>query len=114
LFLSALLFLSVGRFGQGPGGVALADRSRRRLHAGLLFHLVDDADGKIGQVVVVEVDFAVWGFFEISVLPERLAEAGFGGFPGVDDDFVLRSEEHTSELQSLAYLVCRLLLEKKK
>src|SRR2546423_11280877 len=27
---------------------------------------------------------------------------------------VLRSEEHTSELQSLAYLVCRLLLEKKK
>src|SRR2546425_9485522 len=28
--------------------------------------------------------------------------------------FELRSEEHTSELQSLAYLVCRLLLEKKK
>src|SRR2546425_8705136 len=27
---------------------------------------------------------------------------------------VTRSEEHTSELQSLAYLVCRLLLEKKK
>src|SRR2546425_6702861 len=30
--------------------------------------------------------------------------------PGVE----VRSEEHTSELQSLAYLVCRLLLEKKK
>src|SRR5687767_3199498 len=29
-------------------------------------------------------------------------------------DFSRRSEEHTSELQSLAYLVCRLLLEKKK
>src|SRR2546425_8214450 len=28
--------------------------------------------------------------------------------------FSSRSEEHTSELQSLAYLVCRLLLEKKK
>src|SRR5205823_12476428 len=28
--------------------------------------------------------------------------------------FPARSEEHTSELQSLAYLVCRLLLEKKK
>src|SRR5687767_15249182 len=27
---------------------------------------------------------------------------------------ITRSEEHTSELQSLAYLVCRLLLEKKK
>src|SRR2546425_6787177 len=31
-----------------------------------------------------------------------------------DDHVVTRSEEHTSELQSLAYLVCRLLLEKKK
>src|SRR2546423_6490012 len=30
------------------------------------------------------------------------------------DRDVPRSEEHTSELQSLAYLVCRLLLEKKK
>src|SRR5687767_15632035 len=29
-------------------------------------------------------------------------------------DATVRSEEHTSELQSLAYLVCRLLLEKKK
>src|ERR1035441_1532936 len=28
--------------------------------------------------------------------------------------FVIRSEEHTSELQSLRHLVCRLLLEKKK
>src|SRR5687767_15446098 len=28
-----------------------------------------------------------------------------------DTDFQIRSEEHTSELQSLAYLVCRLLLE---
>src|SRR2546425_8739267 len=42
--------------------------------------------------------------------------------PGVNDDAgeiqplraLERSEEHTSELQSLAYLVCRLLLEKKK
>src|SRR5687767_15752777 len=32
----------------------------------------------------------------------------------VGDLLVRRSEEHTSELQSLAYLVCRLLLEKKK
>src|ERR1041384_7515296 len=30
----------------------------------------------------------------------------------VDGDILMRSEEHTSELQSLAYLVCRLLLEK--
>src|SRR2546425_8887134 len=38
------------------------------------------------------------------VIPDILANAGG----------VTRSEEHTSELQSLAYLVCRLLLEKKK
>src|SRR5437899_9931859 len=31
-----------------------------------------------------------------------------------EDPPVLRSEEHTSELQSLRHLVCRLLLEKKK
>src|SRR3989441_9781320 len=37
-------------------------------------------------------------------------EAVTGKPSGLD----LRSEEHTSELQSLAYLVCRLLLEKKK
>src|SRR5262245_64455846 len=39
---------------------------------------------------------------------KRLA-AAFG-----DQLVVLRSEEHTSELQSLRHLVCRLLLEKKK
>src|SRR3712207_7186969 len=31
-----------------------------------------------------------------------------------DPEFLERSEEHTSELQSRQYLVCRLLLEKKK
>jgi hypothetical protein len=32
--------------------------------------------------------FAVGGLFEISLLPERQAEAGVRGFLGVDDDFV--------------------------
>src|SRR3712207_8957795 len=32
----------------------------------------------------------------------------------LDAELLLRSEEHTSELQSRQYLVCRLLLEKKK
>src|SRR2546425_8498644 len=40
-------------------------------------------------------------------------EAVVDGDHGHHDDRE-RSEEHTSELQSLAYLVCRLLLEKKK
>src|SRR6266404_4295473 len=34
--------------------------------------------------------------------------------PARTPSVLARSEEHTSELQSLAYLVCRLLLEKKK
>src|SRR5205823_8796256 len=38
---------------------------------------------------------------------DRLVHATYAADKG-------RSEEHTSELQSLAYLVCRLLLEKKK
>src|SRR5256885_4078474 len=33
---------------------------------------------------------------------------------GLSDQFIRRSEEHTSELQSPCNLVCRLLLEKKK
>src|SRR5205823_15086246 len=41
---------------------------------------------------------------------QRLGHEGRRRVPEGDD----RSEEHTSELQSLAYLVCRLLLEKKK
>src|SRR5258707_9379842 len=40
------------------------------------------------------------------------------GYPATSDpaqrNYVMRSEEHTSELQSRQYLVCRLLLEKKK
>src|ERR1035438_9925202 len=34
--------------------------------------------------------------------------------PGIQTNPAQRSEEHTSELQSLRHLVCRLLLEKKK
>src|ERR1035441_3980269 len=55
-------------------------------------------------------------------LRERADHAGPNGPPRPCDDQHLaslharlsRSEEHTSELQSLRHLVCRLLLEKKK
>src|SRR5687767_15462839 len=43
-----------------------------------------------------------------------LANRPLVGHRQADFSIKLRSEEHTSELQSLAYLVCRLLLEKKK
>src|SRR2546423_11962175 len=47
------------------------------------------------------------------VQPEHLLLVGEPR-PLEGDARAVRSEEHTSELQSLAYLVCRLLLEKKK
>src|SRR3989441_4493011 len=59
-----------------------------------------------------------------AALYQALGAAGLAGDSGArvppllawDHDLrvLVRSEEHTSELQSLAYLVCRLLLEKKK
>src|SRR5687767_15517711 len=72
-------------------------------HAGGLVHLAESVEGQA-------VGFA-YAFPAIR-----------GGTPHLHSDMLAvvpeyqqrRSEEHTSELQSLAYLVCRLLLEKKK
>src|SRR3712207_7777736 len=55
---------------------------------------------------------------ELSGRAGRPGEGGAGEDRGADGQAVRRSgersEEHTSELQSRQYLVCRLLLEKKK
>src|SRR5690625_6635884 len=45
---------------------------------------------------------------------ERVAAGGVAIDPDVVSQVLVRSEEHTSELQSRGHLVCRLLLEKKK
>src|SRR5438445_6502111 len=52
---------------------------------------------------------ALGGFFEVA--PVFLHLLGLGEIELLE---IARSEEHTSELQSRQYLVCRLLLEKKK
>src|SRR5205823_7670206 len=65
-----------------------------------------------------KIPYLFWGVFIVMLvlqplygwLTSRFPRAVF--LPWVYGFF--RSEEHTSELQSLAYLVCRLLLEKKK
>src|SRR3712207_8154363 len=49
----------------------------------------------------------------LGAVEDRVAEAFVHG-RGVPYSAYHRSEEHTSELQSRQYLVCRLLLEKKK
>src|SRR2546425_9374964 len=53
-----------------------------------------------------KITFELSGFKTVAI---NAFELGIGFVARTD-----RSEEHTSELQSLAYLVCRLLLEKKK
>src|SRR5687767_8272992 len=75
------------------------------------YHLAKELHQSGAKLVVTDID------------PERVKRvvSEFAATPiGADDiysvraDIFARSEEHTSELQSLAYLVCRLLLEKKK
>src|SRR3712207_7955598 len=59
-----------------------------------------------GVFKMVVYGFVLWGLALLGIrLPFELPRWLF---------LVLRSEEHTSELQSRQYLVCRLLLEKKK
>src|SRR5205823_12694583 len=57
---------------------------------------------------------APWAYLDDAPLEERRSRAVSlrRTLPEKDGDLgALRSEEHTSELQSLAYLVCRLLLD---
>src|SRR2546425_7785845 len=88
LFPYTTLFRSHGDRLRGPGERG-ADVGR---------HVV----GALGVVLVV----GVLGGDAVGPALQVAEDRGIG--------VLLRSEEHTSELQSLAYLVCRLLLEKKK
>src|SRR5256885_12046139 len=85
LFPYTTLFRSMGLEAEGHVGIA-PTKIRLRLSTYPSVTLVDDAEG--GRTGIVTVG------------------------PGVS--FPVRSEEHTSELQSPCNLVCRLLLEKKK
>src|SRR5205823_10989374 len=93
LFPYTTLFRSVRDFGchlvEVTGGEPLA----RREVFGLIRELCD-----LGYEVLIETG----GFISIEDVDDRAQ---------IILDVKCRSEEHTSELQSLAYLVCRLLLE---
>src|SRR5205823_7557458 len=70
------------------------------------------AYGRIGPTEVRIILIAANATLALAV-PGRMVTAVATGTVGLLGICMLRSEEHTSELQSLAYLVCRLLLEKK-
>src|SRR3712207_8020909 len=69
---------------------------------------------ELARVLGAEVPLGVRGVRGVAH-DSRYLEPGFAfvAIPGFKREGV-RSEEHTSELQSRQYLVCRLLLEKKK
>src|SRR3712207_8561974 len=55
-----------------------------------------------------------WAYGSSALSTPRRGQVFVDGAPSISNKRALRSEEHTSELQSRQYLVCRLLLEKKK
>ena len=75
----------------------------------MLMYLAYDANGMFGLTLnvaaTVVIAFVLFG--------QLLLKSGGADFFN-DIAMAMRSEEHTSELQSPMYLVCRLLLEKKK
>src|SRR3712207_8338635 len=91
-------------------GISFADRPRLlggRLRATLPFHLrylLHVLGAEVGHGESTEQEGQV--HHRLHFLP--------GGTRTAGSYTVYRSEEHTSELQSRQYLVCRLLLEKKK
>src|SRR2546430_11657153 len=74
---------------------------------------------KLSPIVEVDSEATVRARFSNVIMPRSGDQAITGGAstpgPGsMRKSTLLRSEEHTSELQSQSNLVCRLLLEKKK
>src|SRR5262245_63753777 len=77
-------------------------RSRSHLDADLI---------AVAPFNVAEPSLALWKEGMVDVLSRNFD--GAGSLRAVPATVAVRSEEHTSELQSLRHIVCRLLLEKK-
>src|SRR3712207_7903834 len=108
LFPYTTLFRSdAGRIAQDEGAAAITlhGRTADQLYSGT-------ADWAPIARLVEAVDIPVLGNGDIWEADDALRMVAETGCAGVV--IGRRSEEHTSELQSRQYLVCRLLLEKKK
>src|SRR5690625_5762221 len=79
------------------------------------YETIASMSDRLDKTSVAVNDFP--GFVANRILMPMINEAIYTVYEGVaspeDVDTVMRSEEHTSELQSRGHLVCRLLLEKK-
>src|SRR3712207_2869308 len=102
--------------GEGPAGVErLLDEAQRRADA-----FAERYAGKVAELDGPGLEQAMRDLEEIGELGGRAGSYAHLDFSVDTQDpargalVAKRSEEHTSELQSRQYLVCRLLLEKKK
>src|SRR5207253_10047794 len=107
-----------------PGEHAIAVRQSG--YTDFIRNVVVEPNKRLTLTVKMERDLRVQfpnvtSEIKLQVTPDRAAvflDGGFVGnvheFTGVGRAMLVRSEEHTSELQSRGHLVCRLLLEKKK
>src|SRR2546427_4857047 len=100
--------------GTGARGAAAEGDTADKAQINNPFHVVIGPDGSMyfsdfGTSRVFRLDFRT---SKLSIVAGT-GTKGFSGDGGPAKPFV-RSEEHTSELQSQSNLVCRLLLEKKK
>src|SRR3712207_4369912 len=104
---------------EGDGGVLPADAPIAVKEAVLPFNRFRTREGQTVDAVLgpeMRSTGEVMGFDAVfGTAFAKSQTAAFGSLPTQGRIFVsMRSEEHTSELQSRQYLVCRLLLEKKK
>src|SRR3712207_7595594 len=74
---------------------------------------VGGASGTMGGVAAVILVCLNMEVSPVYAVAAGVAVSGYGILPGFIAGYLVRSEEHTSELQSRQYLVCRLLLENK-
>src|SRR5690348_16711610 len=86
-----------------------ADLRAQAAEMGLFGYAIPQEWGGLGLDLVQDVEVAMeLGYTSLSL------RSMFGTNNGIAGQVLVRSEEHTSELQSPVHLVCRLLLEKKK
>src|SRR5205814_3701609 len=110
----------ISRLGfNNDGAEAVLRRLASRAHLGGIVGVnvganKDSDDRTADYVRLIETFAPVASYFTVNVSsPNTPGLRNLQQSAALDDLLAKRSEEHTSELQSLRHLVCRLLLEKK-